>query len=62
MPNLDEFFNRAEIIHSPNLEKIHGIKPCSKCDADAEEAFWDPQSLILACECPNGHPNQFKVN
>ncbi|MEY4332154.1 MAG: hypothetical protein RLZZ196_892 [Bacteroidota bacterium] len=62
MPNLNEFFHKPEIIHKAELEKIHGLKPCSKCDGDAEEAFWDPTTLILAWECPNGHANQVKVN
>jgi len=39
MPNLNEFFNKPEILHKPELEKISGIKPCSKCNKDAEEAF-----------------------
>ena len=62
MPNLNEFFHKPEIIRKPELEKIHGIKACSKCEQDAQEAFWDPVTLILAWECPNGHHNQFKVN
>lgn len=62
MPNLKEFFDRAEIIKKPDLESIHGTKPCSKCDLDAQEAFWDPNSMILAWECPNGHSNQVKVD
>ncbi len=62
MPNINEFFDKPEIIRKEGLEKIHGIKPCSKCDLNVEEAFWDPATLILAWECPNGHANQFKVN
>ena len=55
-------FRSPELVHKAELEKIHGIKACAKCDADAEEAFWDPTTLTLAWECPNGHQNQFKVN
>lgn len=61
MPDLNEFFNHAQIIHKPELEAIHGIKPCGKCSKDAEEAFWDPSTLTLAWECPEGHKNQIKV-
>jgi hypothetical protein len=62
MPNINEFFNKPEIIHKNELEKISGIKPCSKCEGNAEEAFWDPSSMILSWECPEGHANQVKVN
>ena len=62
MPNLNEFFYKPELIHKTELEKIHGIKPCSKCNEDAAEAFWDPLTMILSWECPNKHVNQIKVN
>jgi hypothetical protein len=62
MPNLNEFFNKPEIMHEAGLEKIDGIKSCGKCDKDAQEAFWNPSTLILTWECPDGHHNQFKVN
>lgn len=61
MPNLNEFFHKPEILHNPQLEKINGIKPCSKCNKDAEEAFWDPATLILSWDCPDGHKNQIRV-
>ena len=62
MPNLNEFFHRPEILKKDQLETIHGIKPCSKCDSNAEEAFWDPNTLTLAWQCPNGHHNQYRIN
>ena len=62
MPDLNEFFYKPELVHKAELEKIHGIKACAKCDAYAEEAFWDPTTLTLAWECPNGHQNQYRVN
>ena len=63
MPNLNEFIGpRPEHIHKAELEKIGGAKPCAKCDADSEETFWDPLSLIMSWTCTNGHPNTFKVN
>jgi hypothetical protein len=61
MPNLNEFINNPSVVSKKNLESIHGIKPCFKCDKDAEEAFWDPESMTLAWECPDGHPNEIKV-
>lgn len=62
MPNLNEFFDRAEILHKKDLEKVSGIKPCAKCNKDAEEAFWDPSTLTMSWKCPDGHDNQYKVN
>ena len=62
MPNLNEFFHKPEIIHKAELESIPRVKPCAKCEADAQEAFWDPTTFILSWECPNGHANQVKVN
>jgi len=62
MPSLNEFFNKPEILHKPELEKISGIKPCSKCNKDAEEAFWDPATLTLSWECPDKHKSQVVVN
>jgi hypothetical protein len=38
------------------------MKPCSKCEKDAQEAFWDPSTLTLSWKCPDGHDNQLKVN
>jgi hypothetical protein len=61
MPNINEFFSKPELVKKENLETIHGVKPCSKCDKNAEEAFWDPDSMTLAWECPDGHSNQVEV-
>ena len=61
MPNLNEFINSPRVISKKNLESIHGVKPCSKCDKDAEEAFWDPDTMVLAWECPDGHANEVRV-
>jgi hypothetical protein len=61
MPNLNEFINKPQAVSKKNLEAIHGVKPCSKCDLNAEEAFWDPESMTLSWECPDGHPNEVKV-
>lgn len=62
MPKLDEFFNKPEIMHKEGLEKISGLKPCSKCNKDAEEAFWDPNALTMSWKCPDGHDNQYRIN
>lgn len=61
MPNLNEFFHKPEVLHKESLEKIDGLKPCSKCEQDAEYALWDPQSMILSWTCPSNHANQIKV-
>ena len=62
MPNLNEFFHKPEILHKSELEKISGIKPCAKCEKDAEEAFWDPATLTMTWKCPDGHDNQYRIN
>jgi hypothetical protein len=61
MPNLNEFIY-SEKIHPPELEKIGGKKPCSQCDKDSEEYFWNAALLTMTWECPDGHKNSFKVN
>ena len=62
MPNINEFFHKPELLHKAELEKIEGLKPCSQCDENAQEAYWDPFTTILSWECKNGHKSQFKVN
>ena len=56
MPNINEFLNPPERIFSPELEKIGGAKPCSKCDKDSSEYFWMHISIyfkgIGAYLCP----------
>lgn len=62
MPNLNEFFNKKEVVYKAELEKIDGMKPCSKCDKDSQEAFWDASTLTMTWTCPDGHKNEYKVN
>jgi hypothetical protein len=61
MPNLNEFINKPQVVVKQNLESINGVKPCSKCDKNAEESFWDSDSMVLAWECPDGHKNEVRV-
>jgi hypothetical protein len=63
MPKLSEFIGpKPTHVQNENLEKVIGEKPCSKCDKDAGESYWDPTTLILSWTCPDGHQNTFKVN
>jgi hypothetical protein len=63
MPNINEFLGpKPEEVYKAELEKVIGNKPCSKCEADVHEAFWNPLDLIMTWTCPNGHLNTFKVN
>lgn len=63
MPNLNEFIGpKPTDSQSIELEKLGGGKPCSKCDLDSDETYWDTVNLIMSWTCPNGHPNNFKVN
>ena len=46
MPNLIDFF--AEKSNNDNqMEKLSGVKPCSKCELDVNEYFWDEKKLIM---------------
>jgi hypothetical protein len=61
MPNLDEFMHKPEKVYSSELERIGGAKPCSKCDKDSIEYFWDPISTTMTWECVDGHKNSFVI-
>jgi len=61
MPNINEFLGKPERIFSPELEKIGGLKPCSKCDKDSPEYFWNAATTTISWECPDGHKNSFTV-
>jgi hypothetical protein len=63
MPNIKDFIGpKPEPVYKAELEKIIGTKPCSKCDANVEEAFWDPTQLLMTWTCPEGHTNTLKVH
>ena len=63
MPNLNEFIGpKPEKILKAEMEKIIGTKPCSKCDADVDEAYWDPTLFTMTWTCPNNHLNTIKVS
>jgi hypothetical protein len=63
MPDLNEFIGpKPEKIHTAELEKIGGNKPCAKCEKDSDETYWDAINLIMYWTCPDGHKNTFKVN
>ena len=62
MPKLNEFIGpKPTIDQISNLELIAGSKPCSKCDKDAGEAYWDPATMTMSWTCPEGHSNTFVV-
>jgi hypothetical protein len=61
MPNFDEFFSKPEKLSKPELKSLSGMKPCSKCDKDAEEGFWDPLTMQLQWTCPDGHQTIHQV-
>ena len=62
MPNLNEFFNKpSKELENYNLEKISGIRPCSKCDEDVSGAFWDPIDMVMSWRCSAGHETVHKV-
>jgi hypothetical protein len=62
MPNIDEFFKKESDVKIPvNAQKIEGQKPCSKCDKDTTEAWWDPDQMLLFWTCPDGHRNEHRV-
>lgn len=61
MPNINEFFHKPEILKGPELQSLTGMKPCSKCDKDAKEGFWDPVTRQLSWTCPEGHKTIHQV-
>ena len=61
MPNLNEFISKPEAPNDIVLESGYGPKPCSKCDKDSHESFWNPDSMVLSWECPDGHANEVRV-
>lgn len=63
MPSIRDFIGpKPEPVHKVELEKILGNKPCSKCDDNVSEAFWDPMTLTMSWTCANEHTNTYKVN
>lgn len=64
MPNLNEFFdssNEKQNEKTYELEKLNGVRACSKCDEDVSGAFWDPIELVMSWRCSQGHETIFKV-
>jgi hypothetical protein len=61
MPNINEFLGKPEKVFAPELERLGGTKPCSKCEKDSEEYFWDAINMIISWECPDGHKNSYSV-
>jgi hypothetical protein len=61
MPNINEFLGKPEKLFKPELEKMGGTKPCSKCDKDVDEFFWDASNMTMLWECPDGHKNSVQV-
>ena len=61
MPDLNEFFNPKEKIMAPELEKFGGVKPCSECNKDATEYFWNASTTTMSWDCPDGHKNAYVV-
>jgi hypothetical protein len=63
MPNINEFIGPKPTQETvSNLEKIMGVKPCSKCDLNVEEYYWDPSEFIMTWTCKDGHLNITRVN
>ncbi len=63
MPNLNEFIGpKPTESQVSSLEKLGAGKPCSKCERDSEDSYWDPVNLIMSWKCPDGHNNSFRIN
>jgi hypothetical protein len=63
MPNINEFIGpKPQEVTKEGLEKIIGNKPCSKCDKNSNEYFWDPANFVISWTCPDNHNNYVKVN
>ena len=62
MPDLNEFFNKpSKEVEHYDLEKISGIRPCSKCDEDVSGALWDPVDMVMSWRCSKVHETIYKV-
>lgn len=64
MPNLNEFIDKpspSENINE-NLERIEGIRGCSKCKEDVEGAYWDHYDKKMTWTCSQGHVTEFQVD
>jgi hypothetical protein len=61
MPNINEFIQNKEQVYKSELQKMGGVKPCSKCDEDVDSYFWDPIKLEMSWTCSKGHFTSFKV-
>lgn len=61
MPNLNEFINSEPEVPD-NLEKFDGPKPCKHCDKDSQEYYWNPVTLEMTWNCPDGHKNSYRIN
>ena len=63
MPSINEFIGpKPTKDNITKLEKIVGSKPCSKCEMNSEEYFWDPIEFTMRWTCLSGHNNFIKVN
>ena len=64
MPDLNEFLNKHKEQFKPDhstLEKLDGVRPCSKCDLDVDGGLWDPRNLLMTWKCSNGHENSLQL-
>jgi hypothetical protein len=62
MPSFNDFFDKRVEKKSYEIEELHGVRPCSKCDEDVKGAFWDPIDLVMSWRCSKGHETIFKVS
>ena len=62
MPSFNEFFDKPDEKKPYQVEKLQGVRACSKCDEDVTGAFWDPIDLVMSWRCSKGHETVFKVN
>lgn len=59
MPKMSDFYDTPK--DKKNLEIISDGKPCSQCDQDSLETYWDSDSTTMIWTCINGHENSFVV-
>jgi hypothetical protein len=62
MPSFNEFFDKPDEKKPYEIERLQGIRACSKCDEDVAGAFWDPIDLVMSWRCSKGHETTFKVS
>ena len=64
MPNLNEFFDKEDVVidHDNRIEIIEQMRPCSVCDLFVSSYSFNNQTFEMFWKCSNGHETRYKVS